>query len=157
MSKHRGLVPQARQPQTVVGSQANLAITHATLSVQTSPLPPPDVLRGYSEVRPELVDLVMDQVTQQATHRRNMEAGALRVFGRSAALGAWLGFAIGMTGLICACIMTVAGHGTAGAVLGSVDLVALVSVFVQGRRQQHPLQQPPLMQQQPPQQQPPQP
>ena len=49
-------------------------------------------------------------------------------------MGLVSGLVIGVAGLYYASSMVSNGHDVAGALIGSVDLVALVSVFVYGKR-----------------------
>ncbi|MBU2755211.1 hypothetical protein HFU84_10805 [Acidithiobacillus sp. CV18-2] len=47
--------------------------------------------------------------------------------------GQWFGFCIGVAGIISATVMAVYGEPVAASIIGALDLVALVSVFVTGR------------------------
>ncbi len=70
---------------------------------------------------------------EQGRHRRDLEKLVVRGGGRRANAGLALGFLIAVLFLAVATTLVVKGHGTAGIVFGSVDIVGLVAVFVVGR------------------------
>jgi uncharacterized membrane protein len=98
------------------------------------PIPPPEILQKYGDVRADLVDRIVRMAEAQGSHRRDMERTIVEGGVRGAVRGQIFGLVIGLFGLAAATVCVVSGHGTAGTIIGTVDLVALVSVFVIGKR-----------------------
>lgn len=98
------------------------------------PLPPPEVLQQYGEVRPDLVDRIVTMAERQGEHRRAIESKIVEASLRNSGRGQLFGLIIGLFGLGAAALCVIQGHGISGTIIGTVDLVALVSVFVLGRR-----------------------
>jgi hypothetical protein len=71
---------------------------------------------------------------KQQSHRHRMEERAMRSSITLSGAGLVTGFLIGLAGLGAATWMVILNHDTAGIIIGSADLVALVSVFVYGKR-----------------------
>lgn len=107
----------------------------------TGPLPPPAILRGYAEIDPTFPDRMMRAWAKETAHRRKMENRQLDLASREienewdlrregVRAGKW----IGVLGLLVAFGLGVSGATVAAAIVGSVDLVGLVGVFVIGSR-----------------------
>lgn len=97
------------------------------------PIPSPELLREYNEIVPGGADRIMKMAEAQSTHRMDLEKTVIKGDDRRANWGLGTGFTIGIVILVFSFIAILYGHDAAGTVLGSVDLVALVSVFVYGR------------------------
>jgi len=97
------------------------------------PLPHPEILQGYENIVPGAAERLLAMVEQQATHRQEMERIVVEGGSRRSWYGLVLGFTLAVLFLVVSTALIVRGHQWAGAVLGSVDLVALVTVFVVGR------------------------
>ncbi|WP_298797037.1 DUF2335 domain-containing protein [uncultured Pseudonocardia sp.] len=111
----------------------------------TEPNAPLDRLRGPDEVAtqfPTPADLMayeqcmpgatarlvrMAEKEQEHRHQMNLESAKLRQRGQR------FGLTIALAFLAVAGVLIFTGHDTAGTIIGSVDLVALVAVFVTGR------------------------
>ncbi|MGH9092334.1 MAG: DUF2335 domain-containing protein [Acidimicrobiales bacterium] len=115
-----------------------LTVTMAAVSASaySGPLPSPDHLRGYEEVLPGAADRILAMAEKQSDHRQEIEKDAVKGGTRRSWYGLWLGFFISVLVLGLSGGLIVAGYGVEGTVLGSVDLVALASVFVIGRVEQ---------------------
>jgi uncharacterized membrane protein len=113
-----------------------------TFERYSGPIPQASEIRQYEEVLPGLADRIVTMAEKQAKHRRRMET--MDVFfehlhvtaGQASALivalfFGWIAWDLGQD-----------GHEVLAAFIGGVDLVALVSVFIYGKRKEAQ-QQPP--------------
>ena len=105
-------------------------------SAYSGPLPSPQHLREYEEVLPGSADRILKMAEGQAQHRQDLEKTAVDGGNRRSWWGLWLGFAISLVVLGLSAGLILAGAPVAGTILGSVDLVALATVFVVGRSEQ---------------------
>ncbi len=78
----------------------------------------------------------MAMAENQATHRIDIESHVIRSQQSQSARGQNFALVIGMTGLILGFIAIICGHDTAGATLGGVTLVGLVTAFITGKSSQ---------------------
>jgi len=134
-----GLPPQfqeaLRDPR---GNQQIMSIFSAAFSASmyAGPLPPPEQLRAYEEVLPGSADRILKMAENQADHRQTIEKVAVSGGNRRSWWGLWTGFAISVIALGLSATLVLKGHDWAGLSLGTIDIVALASVFVTGRRAQ---------------------
>ncbi|MDR3711456.1 MAG: DUF2335 domain-containing protein [Puia sp.] len=108
----------------------------ATMMRFSGPMPHPDILRGMEEIVPGSAKEIIGMSLSQSEHRKNLEQIALKSQTKQSSTGQWLGFVIAIFGLGGAFALVYTGHDAAGSVLGSFDLIGLVSVFVFGRQAQ---------------------
>lgn len=107
------------------------------MSVQVrSPYLPPEYLRAYEEIVPGSAAEVFQQVRVQSDHRRELESAVVHGGERRADRGQILGFIIAMAFFAGSVALGFAGKEILAGVLGTVDLVALVALFVLGRDSQ---------------------
>lgn len=106
------------------------------LSVKRSysgPLPDGESIKIYDEVIPNGGDRLMSTVEKQLDHRIEIEkTGVKRSFNQSST-GQWMGFAIAIVFGFIAWDLAKAGFTVAASILGTVDLVALVAIFIAGK------------------------
>lgn len=102
----------------------------ASMSRWSGPLPPPDELEGYDRVQSGLADRIVRMAEQQSEHRRSLERIVVEGGARRSDRGLTLGFALAMAFLVASVALILAGHAVAGTILGTVDLVTLVGIFV---------------------------
>lgn len=98
-----------------------------------SPIPPPDILKGYNEIIPNGADRILKQSEQQTQHRIQTETTVITRELQQGDRGQHYGFIIAIFGLLLSGFLIYTGHDTAGTILGGTDLIALVSVFVYGK------------------------
>ncbi len=110
--------------------------TAFSASMYAGPLPPPDQLKAYEDVLPGAADRIIRMAENQADHRQAIEKVAVSGGSRRSWWGLWTGFAISVIALGLAALLVLKGHDWAGVSLGTIDLVALASVFVIGRADQ---------------------
>lgn len=126
--------PSLRSPQTQGGS---IQVTQATAF--SGPIPPPDLLQHYNEVIPDGANRIVTMAENQSAHRIELEKKVIFGDSKRANWGLFCGYSLSLVVLALSFILVWNGHDTAGTVLGTTDLVSLVSVFVYGthvRRQE---------------------
>jgi len=106
------------------------------LSVKRSysgPLPDGESIKIYDEVIPNGGDRLMSTVEKQLDHRIEIEKiGMKRSFNQSST-GQWMGFAIAIVFGFIAWDLAKSGFTVAASILGTVDLVSLVAIFITGK------------------------
>lgn len=102
----------------------------------SGPLPPPAILERYAALYPQAPEIIFEGFREQGTHRRSIETFAVRSNAQRADKGLYAGFIVAMAFLITSAFLITNGHDWEGTILGAVDVVALVSVFVYGSQQQ---------------------
>ena len=101
-----------------------------------SPYLPPSYLREYEQLVPGSAAKTFELVEKQSTHRQELESSVVHGNERRADRGQWLGLAVALSFLAAATVLIALGHDAAGTILGSVDLVSLVGIFVFGKTKQ---------------------
>lgn len=101
-----------------------------------SPLPPPDILRGYNELIPNGAERILQMTEEQAHHIMDLEKIVIPGNLHQGRWGQFLAFFITMFFLLSATFLIWQGHDTAGTILGSVNLIALISLFIYGNKAQ---------------------
>jgi uncharacterized membrane protein len=104
-----------------VSRALQISLTSLTTMSGSLPLAPPPILREYGNIRPELIDKLVEWTEQQSTHRREMER--LRTEGSEKRMNRaqWIGASVALGGLSLAAY--VANYNTAAAIA-----IALVSI-----------------------------
>lgn len=102
----------------------------------SGPFPHPDILKGMNEIVPGAAADIIKMGLQQSTHRQQMEHLVIKSQTRQSSTGQWLGFFIALFGLGGSFYLGATGHETTAAIIGGIDLVGLVSVFVIGKSYQ---------------------
>ncbi len=100
------------------------------------PIPPPSILEHYEQLQPGFAERILAMAERQGMHRMQLETTALTGQLKRSSRGQVFGFVLGLVGLIAGSFCIYSGHDTAGASLGGISLVSLVTVFVIGRSQQ---------------------
>jgi uncharacterized membrane protein len=105
------------------------------LSVSASfsgPLPPPEILARYNDAVPDAAERIIAMAEKQAEHRMGLESRVIDADIRRANAGVVAGFLVALAFLGGSVFLVFTGHTQAGVIVGSLDLVGLVSVFVYG-------------------------
>ena len=107
--------------------------------VPFSPLPPAEALADYERVVAGSADRMLKVFEQQAEHRMTMERlwheaeiGRLRDDSRRASLGLGAGFVVALAVLGAAVYCASISQPWVAGVLGGLDIVALVGIFIYG-------------------------
>ncbi len=98
------------------------------------PIPPPALLLEYDEVLPGAADRILTMAESQARHRQEMEMLYLKGQSERSDRGQWFGLIVALSGFAVAGLLGTQGHAVAAATIVGADLIALVSVFVIGKR-----------------------
>ena len=111
----------------------------------SGPLPTPDILLGYDEVLPGAAERIMRMAEKEQAMVEGDRASAREVEGiavRAAAAdnrrGQVFGFLVALAAFGTAGFLGYLGYGTPAAIGGGGTVVALVTVFVTGRRHRSP-------------------
>ncbi|MDB4951318.1 MAG: hypothetical protein JWM27_3967 [Gemmatimonadetes bacterium] len=122
------------------GDAGNVARMTLAMEARRGPMPEAAEMARYKEVDPEAPRVILAEFQRQAEHRRAMEVRALAIDETFAAAsiaadrrGTFCALAVVLTFLAASVSLIATSHDVAGTVLGTVDLVALATVFVFGR------------------------
>ena len=99
-----------------------------------SPLPPPQILRGYETVVPGSAERILAKFEQQAEHRMALEKVAVAEQLKQSARGQLFALIISISGLACSLVMAMTAHEKPAMIIGGATLVALVSAFLSARK-----------------------
>ena len=97
------------------------------------PIPPPELLKAYNEIVPDGANRIFVMAEKQSSHRIELESIVINGDNKRANWGLATGFTIGIVMIVLSFILVLYGHDVSGTVLGSIDLTALVGLFVYGR------------------------
>ena len=100
------------------------------------PLPPPQELAEYDRILPGSADRIIASSERQLNHRISIEQQTISSQNKQSGLGQIFGFIIAIVAFLCSFGAICLDHAVAGTVIGTVDLVALVGVFVYGKTAQ---------------------
>lgn len=104
-----------------------------TESFYRGDLPPPAWLREYNEIVPGCARQMIDDVHAQSAHRREIERDESRASIRNAGRGQWMGFIVGMTGILGGLGLAFTQVSLGGGVgVALVGLAVLAAVYVTG-------------------------
>jgi uncharacterized membrane protein len=111
-------------------------IAELKISSFSGPLPPPEILAEYERIIPGGANRIMVMAETQAKHRQELERAVVTSNNRRSNIGLWLGFLVVMFITWAAYDAIMAGHGLAGTVLGTVDIVTIGGLFIYGSQSQ---------------------
>ena len=139
---------QARERQAEVLRRSDDEIYRETMEARpaslqatfTGPLPSPRALKDYDEAVPGLAERLITALEKEGEHRRkeqSLDGATNRALAlkesHSQRLGVLCGFGVSIAGFVTAYEVAKLGYPGVGAIIGTVDLVALAGVFVFGR------------------------
>jgi len=99
-------------------------------------IPPPGLLAQFGEIIPDAPERILQMAERQEAHRQRMEWENLRGSQRRSWGGLVCGFIVAVVGLLVAGDAALHEQPVAASIIGSIDIVGLVSVFVYGQRSQ---------------------
>lgn len=100
------------------------------------PLPPPQELAEYERILPGSADRILSSSEKQLNHRILIESQTIASNNKQSGIGQIFGFIIAIVAFLCSFGAIYMNHPISGTIIGTVDLVALVSVFVYGKTAQ---------------------
>ncbi len=107
----------------------------ACLCLWQGPLPPPGLLKAYNEAIPNGAERILTEVQRQCRHRMDLENRLIPEQQLQSRRGQVYGLVVALSFLVASFILITMGFGIFGTIIGTVDLIALVTVFVTGRYQ----------------------
>lgn len=113
--------------------EAFLSRTSVLQSLWYAPMPPPEILKAYNEVIPDAANRILRLLEVKSGHRQKVQE--ITVLGRlkERYKGQLFALIIALAFLFVSFVLVLEGHDVSGTIIGSVDLVALVSVFAYRR------------------------
>lgn len=96
--------------------------------------PPPWIIKGYEEALPGTSDRIFKLTENNAAHRIEHSRKKLEIENRNSLLGLVFGFTIAIAFLVGSIYLIATGNQISGTIIGTLDLVSLVSVFVIGSK-----------------------
>ncbi len=100
----------------------------------SGPLPDGQTIRVYNEVIPNGGDRLMKNVEKQLNHRIEIEKEGVQKSFIQSNRGQIFGFIIALAFGFIAWDLAKSGFEVSASILGTVDLVALVAIFITGKR-----------------------
>jgi uncharacterized membrane protein len=119
--------------QAILKALKSISIHQQTFS---GPLPPPNILKNYSDVVRDGAERIMSMAEKQSAHRIVLEDHAIREELRQSGRGQVFGFILGFVGLGLATLLAILGHEVIAGIFGTTTIVGLVAVFVIGKKSQ---------------------
>lgn len=107
-----------------------------SIKSHSGPLPDAETLAQYNEIIPDGANRIMIGFEKQLEHRISIENVVIRSQANQGLRGQWFAFVIALFVLAASFYLILSGFEIAGTVLGSIDLVALVAVFITGKMYQ---------------------
>jgi uncharacterized membrane protein len=117
------------------GKKSGRIMASITRSVYKSPLPPPEILKGYDLVSPGLAERIVGMAERQSQHRMELEKTVVIGDYKKSWVGLILGFVVACGVFYGSYDLVKKGHDTAGTILGGSALATLVSIFVRAGNQ----------------------
>lgn len=114
-----------------------LAVSFVSMrSMWSGPTPPPEILAKYNEAVPDGAERILRMAEKQSEHRMECEKKVISTELNQSGRGQNYALIV-VLAVLCASFWLInTGHDTAGTVLGSIDLVALATVFIVGKYMQ---------------------
>lgn len=110
----------------------------------SGPLPPPDLLCQYSNAVPDGAERIMRMAEREQSHRHeitvsltNNESILIKSEAQLSLAGQIFAFLFAMSALACSTVVAIYGHPTAGTIIGTGTVAAVVYAFVSGRRKKN--------------------
>lgn len=100
----------------------------------SGPLPPPKALADYNNIVDGAAERILIMAELEQKHRHQIESTALLGEINNDKRGQRFGFGIAITFGVMALVLGLSGQQWLGGIIATVDLLALVTVFVLGRR-----------------------
>lgn len=105
-------------------------------TIVSGPLPASEELAKYEQIAPGAANRLIALVEHQSSHRISIETFVIKWQQIQSFVGQLLGFLVALAFLAGAVYTVVNGFAVAGTIIGSLDLLGLVTVFVLGRSAQ---------------------
>ncbi len=100
--------------------------------IHSGPLPPLELIEGYENLHPGSAKLIFEIFEKQSLHRMKMEDTVITTQQIQSGRGQNYALIVALSFLFVAGLCVLMGHDVAGGVLGSVDVLGIVTVFITG-------------------------
>jgi uncharacterized membrane protein len=107
-----------------------------TLKSHTGPIPSPEALKQYEEIKPGTAERLIAMAEKQSDHRISLEKKVIVGQLLDQRVGQYLGFIVALCFLYASYSLGMSGHDALGGTLGGITLVSLVTIFVLGKKKQ---------------------
>lgn len=92
------------------------------------------MLQGYENIKQGFAERIVAMAEGQQKHRFDCEDKMIKGTVEESKRGQWMAFVVALLFLIAAVILGLYGHDWLGGVIGGGTLIALVTVFISGRK-----------------------
>lgn len=123
-------------PEEIRSAARALIVAFEQRTSWRGPLPPPDKLKEYNEAVQNGAERILQMAERQAEHRMAMERQVIPEDQRQSRYGQVFALIIALAFLVVSGLLIWDGHEVSGTILGTVDLVALCTAFIFGRKGQ---------------------
>jgi len=112
-------------------AQTAAALIHASSAeIYQGPLPPPNVLKAFQEIDPELPKIIIETYVKQVNHRIEMEKLSVPHREKLAGKGLMCAFIIAMSGIAAAVVCAYKNQPAIGSVIAGTSLVSVTVAFL---------------------------
>lgn len=113
-----------------------IAMQETRMEWRSGPLPDAEELERLERLVPGSAERIIQKFEQQVDHRHSLENFVIHSGAQRSRQGLAAGFIVALSGFGVAIYGLSTGHEIAAAIIGGLDLVGLVTVFVTGSAQQ---------------------
>ena len=112
------------------------SVSFASIQSYSGPLPAPESLEKYNKIIPDGADRIMRMAENQSIHRMKIENEVILGQVKQSGRGQTFGLIIAFGALVSSVVLALYGHDTVACIIGGGTVIALVSVFVIGKKEQ---------------------
>lgn len=102
----------------------------------SGPIPSPDILKEYDDIIPNGAERILVMAEKQQEHRIEREKYLSTADVNLSIRGQIFAFILALVGFGCATAAILTGHEIGGTFIGSIDIVALTTVFIYGKKRE---------------------
>ena len=115
------------------GREMNLQET--CTEIDTPVLPPPEILERIQNCRPDIIDWMLKETSQEAANRRSLESKRMDAACNALKRGQWFGLFTGLAGICGGAFVAIfSSSPTAGATIASFAITVLAVAFVTNKK-----------------------
>lgn len=111
----------------------NVVISALKQESFSGPLPHPRLLKEYDEIQPGFAERIVAMAEREQAHRFACDDKVVGSAVASSKRGQWMGYSIAIIFGAIALTLGLLGHVAVASIIGGLDIVALVAVFVTNR------------------------
>ena len=104
----------------------------------SGPIPSPEVLAGYENIKPGFADRILSMAERQSSHRQALEKAQSEAAIRDSRLGVIFAYLIGIGSLLSAVVISIVAPNNAGVIVGGLlgvtGIGSIVGTFIYGTR-----------------------